>query len=72
NSFLLHGYFNYKYLLFGHMDGEEKHWFVAVPGVFQNQEQLLAGIFGFTEFRTKHVTKQRTGEFGFWYRLLDL
>lgn len=72
NSFLLHGYFNYKYLLFGYMDGDRKRWFLGVPGSFQNQEQLLAGIFGFTEFKTKHVTKQRTGEFGFWYRYLDL
>lgn len=72
NSFLLHGYFNYKYLLFGYMDGERKRWFLGVPGSFQNQEQLLAGIFGFTEFKTKHVTKQRTGEFGYWYRYLDL
>ncbi|MCD8109216.1 MAG: DUF6128 domain-containing protein, partial [Clostridiales bacterium] len=72
NSFLLHGYFNYRYLLFGHMDREERRWFIAVPGVFQNQEQLLAGVFGFTEFRTKHMTKQKTGEFGFWYRCLEL
>lgn len=72
NSFLLHGYFNYKYLLFGYMDGDKKRWFLGVPGSFQNQEQLLAGIFGFTEFKTKHQTKQKTGEFGFWYRYLDL
>lgn len=71
NSFLLHGYFNYKYILFGCVNGEKKKWFVAVPGVFQNQEQMLAGIFGFPDFRTKHVTKQKTGEFGFWYRYLD-
>lgn len=72
NSFLLHGYFNYKYLLFGYKDGDKKQWFLGVPGSFQNQEQLLAGIFGFTEFKTKHQTKQKTGEFGFWYRYLDL
>lgn len=72
NSFLLHGYFNYKFLLFGYMDGEERKWFLGVPGIFQNQEQLLAGLFGFGEFRTKHVTKQKTGEFGYWYRYLEL
>ena len=72
NSFLLHGYFNYKYLLFGYAEGESRKWFLGVPGVFQNQEQLLAGLFGFGEFRTKHVTKQKTGEFGYWYRYLDL
>ena len=36
------------------------------------QEQLLAGIFGFPEFRTKQVTRQKTGEFGYWYRYLDM
>lgn len=72
NSFLLHGYFNYKYLLFGYMEGEPRKWFLGVPGIFQNQEQLLAGLFGFGEFRTKHVTKQKTGEFGYWYRYLEL
>ena len=72
NSFLLHGYFNYKYLLFGYMEGEPRKWFLGVPGVFQNQEQLLAGLFGFGEFRTKHMTKQKTGEFGYWYRYLEL
>ena len=70
NSFLLHGYFNYKFLLFGYMGEQEKKWFLGVPGVFQNQEQLLAGLFGFGEFRTKHMTKQKTGEFGYWYRYL--
>lgn len=72
NSFLLHGYFNYKYLLFGYIEGEKRKWFLGIPGVFQNQEQLLAGMFGFGEFRTKHMTKQKTGEFGYWYRFLEL
>jgi hypothetical protein len=72
NSFLLHGYFNYHYVLFGYMEGEQKRWFVGIPGIFQNQEQLLAGIFGFPEFRTKQLTRQKTGEFGYWYRYLNL
>ncbi len=72
NSFLLHGYFNYRYVLFGYMDGEQKRWFIGIPGIFQNQEQILAGAFGFPEFRTKQLTRQKTGEFGYWYRCLDL
>lgn len=72
NSFLLHGYFNYKYILFGCEEGENRRWFIGVPGSFQNQEQLLAGLFGFPEFRTKHQTKQKTGEFGYWYRYLEI
>lgn len=72
NSFLLHGYFNYRYILFGYMGDEYKKWFLGVPGTFQNQEQILAGAFGFPEFRTKQLTRQKTGEFGYWYRYLDL
>lgn len=45
NSFLLHGYFNYKMVLFGYMEAEQRQWFLGVPGVFSNQEQLMAGIF---------------------------
>ncbi len=72
NRFLLHGYFSYQHILLGQEDGEKKRWFLGVPGVFQNQEQLLAGLFGFPEFRTKHRTKQKTGEFGYWIRYMDL
>lgn len=73
NSFLLHGYFNYRYVLFGYMESQEgknKRWFLGVPGVFQNQERILAGIFGFPEFRTKQAVNCKTGEFGYWYQFL--
>lgn len=72
NSFLLHGYFNYKMVLFGYMEAEQRQWFLGVPGVFSNQEQLMAGIFGFPEFRTKQMTRQKTGEFGYWYRFIEI
>ena len=51
---------------------EEIRWFLAVPGVFQNQEQLLAGIFGFPEFRVMRAVQQKDGAFGFWVRYLGL
>lgn len=72
NSFLLHGYFNYHMVLFGYMEAECRQWFLGVPGVFSNQEQLMAGIFGFPEFRTKQMTRQKTGEFGYWYRFINI
>ncbi len=71
NSFLLHGYFSYGTLLFGYME-KEKKWFIGVPGVFQNQERVMASIFGFPEFRTQEESIQRTGEFGYWYRFLEV
>ena len=38
NSFLLHGFFNYRYLVLGKIeeDNEDK-WFLGVPGIYQNQ-----------------------------------
>lgn len=72
NSFLLHGFFNYRHLLLGRMDdGEKEKWFVGVPGVYQNQEKVLAAIFGFPEFRQEKDTEIKTGQFGYWYRFMD-
>lgn len=48
NSFLLHGFFNYHYLLFGKL--QEGSWFLGVPGVYQKQERVMASIFGFPGF----------------------
>lgn len=48
NSFLLHGFFNYRYLVVGKT--EEERWFIGVPGIYQNQERVMASIFGFPEF----------------------
>ena len=48
NSFLLHGFFNYRYLVLGRT--AEERWFLGVPGVYQRQERVMAAIFGFPEF----------------------
>ena len=48
NSFLLHGFFNYRYLLLGKLP--EGSWFLGVPGVYQKQERVMAAIFGFPGF----------------------
>lgn len=72
NSFLLHGFFNYRYLVLGAMDQEgEKRWFLGVPGVFQSQEKVMAAIFGFTEYKSEKTAQQKTNQFGYWYRFLE-
>lgn len=65
NSFLLHGFFNYRYLVVGRI--EEGRWFMGVPGIYQNQERVMAIIFGFPEFLPNEVENQ----FGYWYRVLE-
>lgn len=68
NSFLLHGFFNYRYLMLGKKEkGEETRWFLGVPGVFQNQERVMAIIFGFPEFLPEPVENR----FGYWCRYLE-
>lgn len=72
NSFLLHGFFNYRYFILG-MTEEfgVKKWFIGVPGVFQNPERVMAALFGFPEFRSEKPSHINTGKFGYWYRYLN-
>lgn len=71
NSFLLHGFFNYRHILFGQMkeNGETKY-FLGIPGVFQNQERMMASMFGFPGFRLAKAAEFKTGSFGYWYRVI--
>lgn len=68
NSFLTHGYYNYKYLMLGKLrfqDGVVKA-VLGVPGVFDNKEQYIAKIFGFEVFVPVKHTNVKTGNFGYW------
>lgn len=68
NSFLTHGYYNYKYLMLGKLrfqDGAVKA-VLGVPGVFDNKEQYIAKIFGFEVFVPVKHTNVKTGNFGYW------
>ena len=72
NSFLLHGFFNYRHLLLGKVENESgRKWFIGVPGIYQNQEKVLAAVFGFPKFRQEKDTGVKTGQFGYWYRFMD-
>ncbi|MCI9137319.1 MAG: hypothetical protein HFH48_07120 [Lachnospiraceae bacterium] len=72
NSFLLHGFFNYRYLILGMTEkAGKKRWFIGIPGVFQNPERVMASLFGFPEFRNEKSLPINTGEFGYWYRYLN-
>lgn len=68
NSFLLHGFFNYRYLVLGKMvDGA---FFIGVPGIYQRQEHVMAAIFGFPEFLSCDTGKNQN-YFGYWYQILE-
>lgn len=71
NSFLLHGFFNYKHIIMGEMnENGKREYFIGVPGVFANQERIMAAMFGFPEFRTAKNVEYKTGNFGYWYRII--
>lgn len=75
NSFLLHGFFNYRYIIIGNM--EKDRWFIGVPGIYQQQERVMAAIFGFPEFIPAAIAGEKAGgaepinHFGYWYRFIE-
>ena len=75
NSFLLHGFFNYRYLVLGRT--AEERWFLGVPGVSQRQERVMAAIFGFPEFFAagpggeRREGREPVNHFGCWVRYIE-
>lgn len=67
NSFVLHGFYNYHYLILGKINSK---FILGVPGVFCNKEKLVAGLFGFDDFKPAQVSDYKTGRFGYWYKYL--
>lgn len=77
NSFLLHGFFNYQYLVVGKTG--EGQWFLGVPGVYQKQERVMASIFGFPEFvpmasalGESEKDDEPINQFGCWFRSIEV
>lgn len=52
NSFLLHGYYNYRYLILARLGkpGERGRYILGVPGHYGNNEKYMAAMFGFDRF----------------------
>ncbi|MBQ1392683.1 MAG: hypothetical protein IIY81_03945 [Lachnospiraceae bacterium] len=69
NSFLLHGYYCYRHLLFMKMhNGAEYQYVIAVPGNSDYREKFMANMFGFEQF--KAVQSRENAGFGYWWRRL--
>ena len=68
NSFLLHGFFTYRHLIFGEIPSAKEHkWFIGVPGIRYRQEHVLAAIFGFSDFLPDKSSSDADAPFGYWY-----
>ena len=74
NSFLLHGFYNYRYLILGEDSGmgkqENKCFYLGVPGVFYEREKTVAVMFGFEGFESDGAVE--TGKFGYYMRRVEL
>ncbi len=70
NSFLIHGYYNFRHLLFGRVCENENntHYFIGVPGMYCNRERYMASMFGFNNFKKSHRSDYSNPYFGYWYQ----
>lgn len=72
NSFLLHGYYNYRHIILGRfiVNGEER-FYLGVPGVYYDREKMAAEMFGFEAFegRTAHAEQ---GSFGYYMKQVKI
>ena len=70
NSFLLHGYYNFRHILFGRVRDnlDNTKYFVGVPGMYCNRERYMASMFGFNNFKKSHRSDYANPYFGYWYQ----
>ncbi len=67
SSFLQHGFYQYRHLLLG--TAGDGTYLLGVPGVRNPQEEYMAQMFGYGQFRESG--RQDTGQtFGYWCREL--
>ena len=67
SSFLQHGFYQYRHLLLGRAgDGT---YILGVPGIDNPQEEYMAQMFGFEQFR-KSGSRDGGQTFGYWCRAL--
>lgn len=65
SSFLQHGFYQYRHLLLGRK--QNGGYVIGVPGIQNQQEQYMAGLFGYDRFKT--ASSVGAGKaFGYWYR----
>lgn len=72
NSFLLHGYYNYKHLILGRVrDDREGHYYLGVPGTYHEREKMVAVMFGFEGFESANE-RIESGTFGYYMKRVQI
>ena len=69
NRFLQYGYYNFGHLLLCRRQNGQ--YILGVPGCYDQQEQFMAGMFGFACFKESNLIKIKKGRGGYWYRTID-
>ncbi len=72
NSFLLHGYYNYRHVILGKKEeGGKNIYYLGVPGVYYEREKMVAIMFGFEGFECGEK-RAIAGGFGYYMRRIEL
>ena len=74
NSFLLHGYYYYRYLILARLNQPEARarYLLGVPGHYVSNEKYMASMFGFSEFVLSKKQPPKDSRFGYWYTDIKL
>ena len=69
NSFMMHGFYTYRHLLFGRVAANTNgtRYFIGIPGMYSNKERYLATMFGFNSFKKSHRSDYPNPYFAYWY-----
>lgn len=71
NSFLLHGFYNYRHIVLGREPADDGKgcgkFYLGVPGVYYEREKMVALMFGFEAFECCGG-KAEPGKFGYYLR----
>ncbi len=69
NSFLLHGFYNYRHLILAKLNNPEGNprYLLGVPGHYFSNEKYMASMFGFPHFVLARKQPEEDGRFGYWY-----
>lgn len=72
NSFLLHGYYNYKHLILKRVEQKGgPGYYIGVPGNFYDREKQVAVMFGFESFESMEEQAE-VGDFGYYLMRIEL
>lgn len=82
NSFLLHGFYNYRHLILGKEAVKEGDvYYLGVPGTYYDREKMVAVMFGFEGFEASGTAPNQTentegatapGTFGYYMKRVEI